>query len=139
MIVTALMLQIAIGGGGPLKPARDSGIRVRSNQSLYDLQACTIRTMARENNTVVLVPQPNGVAIDMTRPTGRGKAQAARYSLHIRDLGNQRELSAFYRHPFSRGSAYQHTKIIAKRCFPSEFGVAAAAPETRRRKLFGIF
>lgn len=139
MLITAMLFQIMIGGGGPLKPPRDAGIRVTSNQSLMDLQSCTIRQMARDNNTVVLVPLPNGVAIDMTRPNGRGKAQAARYSLHIRDLGNQRELSVFYRHPFSRGSAHQHTKIIARRCFASEYGVTAAKPERERRKLFGIF
>ncbi|WP_118856184.1 hypothetical protein [Sphingomonas mesophila] len=140
MFVTALMFQIMIGNSGPLKPPRDSGIRIMSNQSLLDLQACTIRQMARDG-TVVLVPVPNGVAIDYTRPNGTGKAQAARFSLHVRDLGQQREISAYYRHPFSRKSAWQHTKIIGKRCFPGELNGTNEAPqaEKKRKKLFGIF
>ena len=140
MFLTALMFQIAIGSSGPLKPARDAGIRIMSNQSLLDLQACTIRQMARDG-TVVLVPLANGVAIDYTRPAALGNAQAARYSLHVKDLGRQREISAFYRHPFSRKSAWAHTKIIGKRCFPGELNGTNEAPrtETKRRKLFGIF
>lgn len=141
MIITAMMLQIMIGNSGPLKPARDSGIRIMSNQSIMDLQACTIRTMAREDGKVILVPKDNGVAIDFTRTGGLGNAQAARYSLHIRDLGNQRELTAFYRHPFSRKSAWQHTKIIGKRCFPHELNgtTASTTPEPKKRKKFLIF
>ena len=139
MIVTALMLQIAIGNSGPLKPPRDAGIRILSNQSIDALQACSIRQMARDG-TVLLVPQPNGVAIDYTRPNGLGNAQAARYSLHVKDLGSQRELTAFYRHPFSRKSAWQHTKIIGKRCFPNELaGRTASAPQPKKRKKFIIF
>jgi hypothetical protein len=140
MIVTALMLQIMIGNSGPLKPSRDAGIRIMSNQSLTDLQACTIRTMARDG-TVVLVPQPNGVAIDYTRPNGLGNAQAARYSLHVKDVGNQREMTVFYRHPFSRKAAWQHTKIIGNRCFPNELNgtTASAAPEPKKRKKFIFF
>jgi hypothetical protein len=140
MIVTALMLQIIVGNSGPLQPPRDAGIRIMSSQSIMDLQACTIRTMAREDGKVVLVPKDNGVAIDFTRPGGLGNAQAARYSLHIRDLGNQRELTAFYRHPFSRKSAWQHTKIIGKRCFPHELnGTTASATEPKKRKKFIFF
>lgn len=140
MFVTALMFQIMIGSGGPLKPPRDAGIRIMSNQSLLALQACTIRQMARDG-TVVLVPQENGVAIDYTRPNGMGKAQAARYSLHLKDLGQQRQISAFYRHPFSRKSAWAHTRIIGKRCFPGELNGTNEAPqaEKRRKKLLGIF
>ncbi len=141
MIVIALMFQIAIGSSGPLKPPRDAGIRIMSNQPLMDLQACTIRQMAREDGKVVLIPQTNGVAIDFTRPGGLGNAQAARYSLHLKDLGRQREISAFYRHPLSQKSAWAHTKIIGKRCFPGELNGTNEAPrsETKRRKLFGIF
>ena len=140
MIVTALMLQIMIGNSGPLKPARDAGIKIMSNQSLTDLQACTIRQMARDG-TVVLIPQPNGVAIDYTRPNGLGNAQAARYSLHVKEVGNQREMTVFYRHPFSRKAAWQHTKIIGKRCFPNELNgtTASAAPEPKKRKKFIFF
>ena len=139
MFITAMLFQIMIGNDGPLKPARDSGIRIVSNQSLMELQACTIRQMARDG-TVVLVPEEGGVAIDYTRPGGLGNAQAARYSLHIKDLGKQREIKAFYRHPFSSKSAWQHTKIIGKRCFPYELnGEVARAPEPKKRKKFLIF
>ena len=140
MFLTALMFQIAIGSSGPLKPARDAGIRIMSNQSLLDIQACTIRQMARDG-TVVLVPLANGVAIDYTRPGALGNAQAARYSLHLKDLGRQREISATYRHPFSRKSAWQHTKIIGKRCFPNELAgnPNAAPPQEKKRKRFLIF
>ncbi len=139
MIIAAMLLQIMVGNSGPLKPARDSGIRIMSNQSLMDLQACTIRQMARDG-TVVLVPMEGGVSIDYTRPGGLGNAQAARYSLQIRDLGKQRELKAFYRHPFSSKSAWQHTKIIGKRCFPYELtGETARAPEPKKKKKFLIF
>ena len=140
MLLTALMFQIVIGSSGPLKPPRDSGIRIMSNQTMLDLQACTIRQMSRDG-TVVLVPLANGVAIDYTRPGGLGNAQAARYSLHVKDLGQQREISAFYRHPFSRKSAWQHTKIIGKRCFPNELAgnPNAAPPEPKKRKRFLIF
>ena len=77
MIITAMLFQIMIGNSGPLQPPRDAGIKIVSNQSLMDLQACTIRQMARDG-TVVLVPQDGGVQIDYTRPGGLGNAQAAR-------------------------------------------------------------
>ena len=138
MFITAILVQL-FGASAPLEPPRDSGIRIMSNQSLTELQACTIRQMSRDG-TVVLVPQPNGVAIDYTRPNAMGKANAARYSLHVKDLGKQRELSAYYRHPFSRKSAWQHTKIIGKRCFPHElYGTTAQAPEPKKKKRFLIF
>ena len=54
--------------------------------------------------------------------------------------GDWRELKAFYRHPFSSKSAWQHTKIIGKRCFPYELtGETARAPEPKKKKKFLIF
>ena len=120
MLITSMLL---LASSNMLPPPRDSGIRIMSSQSLVALQACVTREMIRDGN-VARVPAVNGIDLDYFRPNAMGNTNAARYSLRLRETDKLREISVFYRHPFSRRAAYFHTKKFAGRCFPSEFAVS---------------
>ncbi len=117
-----LLSMFFLASGNMLQPPRDSGIRIMSSQPLAALQACVTREMIRDGN-VARVPAVDGIDLDYFRPNAMGKTNAARYSLHLREKDKLREISVYYRHPFSRRAAYFHTKKFAGRCFPNEFAV----------------
>lgn len=112
-----------LAAGNMLPPPRDSGIRIMSSQPLVALQACVTREMIRDGNAA-RIPAENGIDLDYFQRNAMGNSKAARYSLHLREKDKLREISVFYRHPFSRRSAYFHTKKFAARCFPNEFAVS---------------
>lgn len=110
------LIALLLLGAAP-EPPRDMSGSLISDRSLIDLQACAMRKLAHLGRAMP-VPAEGGIDIDLSEPTWIGIANEARYSLHIRDDGSKRTITATYRHPYSDKQARMITRGIAKVCFP---------------------
>lgn len=94
---------------------RPAGALISSAVPFDDLQRCVIRLMAK-GGRVTPVPVKDGVALDLQMGTLFGTGGDARFSIQITDRADHREMTAFYRHPFSEKLAIKLLNDAGKRC-----------------------
>ena len=122
-----LSLIFAVALLDTVRPARDSGIRINSDQPLIELQACAMRKLSHGAD-VLPIPIDGGVDVDWVPRTNFGVAGDAPFTLRIREVGGRREIAAYYRHPFSMKAIQNMVRDVGNRCFPRELAVWESQP-----------
>jgi hypothetical protein len=102
--------------GTPDDPPRPTGATIVTKQPLIDLQSCITRHFAR-SGTVTPIPLPDGVALDYSmRASLFAPPGKATLTFEIHEQGEQRLITAGYRHPWPRKAAIRGMKEAQKSC-----------------------
>jgi hypothetical protein len=115
-----LLLWLMMLADKPVGPYRDAELTVQTALASTQLVPCIARTLARAGNIVTL-PIENGTAIDLQdKATILGMRGSPRLSIQVVEINERRQVSATYRHPFTKNGARQFIAEVGKKCFPDE-------------------
>jgi hypothetical protein len=122
-----LLLAMMMAADKPVGPYRDAEISIRSDQPATDLVPCIARVLGRAGNVAVL-PVKDGSAIDLQdKGTLLGLRGTPRFSMQVVDNGEQRLITATYRHPISGKLAQGFVRDAGRKCFAAEWMAQAPA------------
>lgn len=114
----ALMLAALISVRPDPDYMRPTSAEVRTSELLSEAQTCLTRRLTK-NGEVVILPLPDGVALDWATRTLFGERPKPFLTIGVHDEGAFRRITLAYRHPLSEKQAIRLFAGLTKKCFPT--------------------